>query len=244
MSTLGRGIKDGFMGTPLRNCRSRLSRGLGSLGDMGLLMARAPSRCSGVIRELAVEGPVEGVSMALNTEERRELVEAGVAVELVYEKRRISVCVGVGEGRVVVRNLDRGGGISSSMEDIGVSLALSRDCWLSLSTVVTVSWLSSTKTEMEFLVFPLGCHPSKSGSDKSASSRESSDNRYASLFAFLGLLRGLGRGKNLLFSVGRSFPSTSFSSHRRAFLGGRAGASFAGIAGELDAVTWEEDRLG
>lgn len=78
------------MGTPVRKCRSRLSRGLGSLGDMGAFKARAPRRCRGVMRELAVEGPVEGVDMALNIEERREFDEAGVADELVYENRRLS----------------------------------------------------------------------------------------------------------------------------------------------------------
>lgn len=148
------------------------------------------------------------------------------------------------EGRAVEEDLVRGGGIGSSMDDIGVSLSLSRDCWLSLSAVVTVSWLSSTKTEMDFLVLSLGFQPSKSGSDRRASSRESSDSRYASLLAFLGLLRGFGTGKNLLFSGDTSLSPISFSSHKRAFLGGRAGASVEGSVGESYAVTCEDERLG
>lgn len=80
--TLGKGTNAGLTGTPERNCLSRLLRGLGSLGDIGAFMARAPRRCKGVMREAAVDGAVEGVEAALKMEERCDVVEAGVSVGL------------------------------------------------------------------------------------------------------------------------------------------------------------------
>jgi hypothetical protein len=113
-----------------------------------------------------------------------------------------------------------------------------------LSLVVVVSWLSlSSKTEMDFLDLSAGFQPSKSGRAISASSRESSDSKYASLLALLGLLRSFGAEKNLLLSGGESMGSASLSSHRRAFLGGLFIGSVEGAADELDVVPTEDVRL-
>lgn len=138
---------------------------------------------------------------------------------------------------------DRGGGMGASNEDIGVS-SLSTDCWLSVAAeVVAVSWLLSSKMEMDFLALWAGFQPSKSGRSRNASSSESSDSRYASLFAFLGLLRGFDIEKNLLFLGEASFSSVSISSHKRAFLGGLFERSVEGTAGKLEAVVLDDVRL-
>lgn len=93
---------------------------------------------------------------------------------------------------------------------------------------------------MGFLVLFSFSQPPISGRLQSASSRESSDSKYASLLALLGALSEFLTGKNLLF-VGDAFFSSD-SSHRRAFLGGRLGGSDRGVTAdelaevELDSV--------
>lgn len=65
-------------------------------------------------------------------------------------------------------------------------------------------------------------HPSTSGRFINASSIESSDFKYPSLFLCVDVLFGFD-GKNLLFSCGGS--ELEASSHKRAFLGGRLEAA-------------------